>query len=302
MSETRSPLHADLVLVAVTLVAAAGWIFSKEALSGLPPLLFVGVRFLLAGVVLALFGWRQLRALDRSGWRGGFIIGFLFSLAMTMWIIGLQQTTHLGEGGFISSLGVVLVPLMGRLFFGERPPPTVWLAMALALVGFGFLSLGQGFHFEPSQWLFLATAVIFAFLVNMNGRVVRNVSPVALSAVQVSVVGFFALPLSLLFESWPTSVSAPILGWLLASALIATTLRFVLQLYGQSLTSPSHAALILMLEPMWIALTAAWWFGERMNGQQLVGCSLIFSALLLSRWRVVRDVTRDLLRRSLARH
>ena len=81
---------------------------------------------------------------------------------------------------------------------------------------------------------------------------------------------------------------------MLASTLIATTLRFFIQLYGQSLTTPSHASMILMLEPMWTAMLAAGWFGERMSAQQFVGCALIFSALVLSRWRVVRDVLKTL--------
>ena len=81
------------------------------------------------------------------------------------------------------------------------------------------------------------------------------------------------------------------------AALIATTLRFFTQLYGQSLTTPSHAAVILMLEPMWTAMLAAWWYGERMSNLQFVGCALIFSALVLSRWRVLRDVLKAILRR-----
>ena len=60
-------------------------------------------------------------------------------------------------------------------------------------------------------------------------------------------------------------------------------LRFLLQLLGQSLTTPSHAALIMMLEPVWTALAAAWWFGETMSALQLVGCGLIFMALVVSR-------------------
>jgi len=80
----------------------------------------------------------------------------------------------------------------------------------------------------------------------------------------------------------------------LASAILATTLRFFVQLRGQSLTSASHAAVILMLEPMWTALVAAWWFGETMSAQQFLGCALIFSALVLSRWRWVRDLLRSL--------
>ncbi len=297
MSEVRHPLKADLLLVCATLVAAAGWIFSKESLAGLPPLLFVGVRFLLAGLVLMAFSWPQLRLLDRAGWRGSLIVGALFTLAMVLWIKGLEHAIHLGEGAFISSLGAVLVPVVARLFFGEHPPRIAWVAMPVAMMGFACLSLEHGFRFEPGQWLFLAAALVFAVLINLNGRVVRTVSPLALSTVQVMMVGVLVLPLSALSEAWPEAVSTPVLGWVLASALIATTLRFFTQLYGQSLTTPSHASMILMLEPMWTAMLAAWWFGERMSGLQFVGCALIFSALVLSRWRVMRDLLRTVVAR-----
>lgn len=296
MSSGDHPLKADLLLVLATLVAAAGWIFSKEALAGMPPLQFVGVRFLLAGVVLAALGWNQLRALDRAGLRGSLLVGALFAVAMAFWIKGLEHARHLGEGAFISSLGIVLVPLIGRLFFGDRPPRLTWVAMPVALGGFACLSLEHGFRFEPGQWFFIAAAVVFAILLNLNSRVVRNVSPLALSAIQVSMVGGLMLPLSALTESWPDAVSTPVLGWLLASALIATTLRFFIQLYGQSLTTPSHAAVILMLEPMWTAIVAAWWFGERMTTLQFVGCGLIFAALVLSRWPWIRALMRTALK------
>nr|WP_286206674.1 DMT family transporter [Thauera linaloolentis] len=287
-------MEADLFLLLATLAAAAGWIFSKEALAGLPPLLFVGSRFLLAGVALAVFGWPQLRVLGRRGWRGALMVGALFALAMAFWISGLQHARHIGEGAFIASLGVVLVPLVGRLFFGERPPRMVWVSMPLALVGFACLSLEHGFRVEPGQWFFVAAAAVFAVLINLNGRVVHDVPALALSTVQVTTVGVLMLPLSAALETWPGAVQAPVLGWLLGSALFATTLRFFAQLHGQSLTTPSHAAVILMLEPMWTALAAAWWFGERMGALQFFGCTLIFSALVLSRWRVVRDVLRML--------
>lgn len=198
MSSGDHPLKADLLLVLATLVAAAGWIFSKEALAGMPPLQFVGVRFLLAGVVLAALGWNQLRALDRAGLRGSLLVGTLFAMAMAFWIKGLEHARHLGEGAFISSLGIVLVPLIGRLFFGDRPPRLTWVAMPVALGGFACLSLEHGFRFEPGQWFFIAAAVVFAILLNLNSRVVRNVSPLALSAIQVSMVGGLMLPLSAL--------------------------------------------------------------------------------------------------------
>lgn len=290
MQSADSHLKADLLLLLVTLLAAAGWVFSKEALAGLPPLLFIGVRFLLAGLLLAVFGWRQLGALPRRGWLQSILVGTLFAVAMGFWIMGLANASHLGEGAFISSLGIVLVPVLARFLFGHKPPRSTWAAIPMALLGFAFLSLEHGFRVEPGQWWFFAAALTFALVFVTNSHVVRQVPVLALGTVQLTMVGVLILPLSWLFESWPGSVAPPVLAWALASALLATTMRFIVQLQAQGMTTPSHAAVILMLEPMWTAIVAAWWFGESMSLIQFVGCGLIFLALVVSRWSWIRGL------------
>ena len=92
---------------------------------------------------------------------------------------------------------------------------------------------------------------------------------------------------SSLLETWPSAISGNVIGWLLASILIATSLRFSLQTYGQGLAPVSHAALIMVLEPVWTTLAASFWFEESMAAAQMTGCGLIFSALLISRWRLL---------------
>ena len=52
--------QSDLLLVLVTVLSALSWIFSREAVQLMPPLLFMCLRFLLAGSLLALLGRRQL--------------------------------------------------------------------------------------------------------------------------------------------------------------------------------------------------------------------------------------------------
>ena len=59
-SVKQAPWQADALLLLVTALAAGGWIFSKEALAGMPPLLFIGTRFLLAGLILLGFAWPTL--------------------------------------------------------------------------------------------------------------------------------------------------------------------------------------------------------------------------------------------------
>ncbi|MDW7745226.1 DMT family transporter, partial [Halomonas sp.] len=155
----RSPLRADLLLLLVTLLAAAGWIFSKEALAGMPPLLFIGTRFLIAGAILALFALPALRRLSLADWRRATGVGLIFSAAISLWVLGLHHSRHLGESAFINSLGILLVPAVARLLFGDRPPRTTWIALPVALVGFMLLSLNAGFRIEPGQWLIAGSAL-----------------------------------------------------------------------------------------------------------------------------------------------
>ncbi len=290
MSEptVRAPLRADLLLLLVTLLAASGWIFSKEALNGMPPLLFIGSRFLLAGLILAAFAMPVLRRLSRGDLILGAGVGLLFSAALTFWIFGLHHSDHLGESAFINSLGILLVPVVARLLFGDRPPRTTWIALPIALVGFGLLSLNAGFRVEPSQWLIAGAAVLFSLLINTNSRVVHRLPALPLTVLQLITVGIVLSLVSLAVEPWPTYLSGTTLGWLAASVLLASTLRFFLQVHAQGLTTPSHAAVILMLEAVWTALLAAAWYRETMTALQFAGCGLIFAALLINRWYWVR--------------
>lgn len=287
----RAPWQADALLLLVTLMAAGGWIFSKEALMGMPPLLFIGTRFLLAGAILLGFAWPALRRLPARRVRRGLLVGLLFSVATGFWIMGLNYSQHLGESAFITSLGILLVPVIGMLF-GETPPRTTWIALPVALTGFGLLSLNAGFRVEVSQLLMVCAALGFALLINVNTRVVRNVPALPLTTLQLLAVGAVLTLMSLLFERAPVALDTAILGWLLASVVLSSSLRYFLQIKAQGMTTPSHASVILMLEAVWTALIAAWWFGETMTALQLTGCSLIFLALLINRWYWVRKVLR----------
>jgi len=286
----RAPWQADALLLLVTLLAAGGWIFSKEALAGMPPLLFIGTRFLLAGLMLTLFAWPALRRMPARRIRRGAFVGLLFSAAIAFWVLGLEHSTHLGESAFIHSLGILLVPIVARLLFGDRPPRTTWVALPVALIGFVFLSLNAGFSVEASQLFMVCSALCFALLINVNTRVVRNLPPLPFATLQLLVVGGVLTLLSLLTERETLNLSPTILGWFLASVLFASSLRFYVQIKAQSMTTPSHAAVILMLEAVWTALLAGWWFSETMTLLQLMGCGLIFTALLINRWYWVRQV------------
>lgn len=282
-------LKADFLLVIVTLLAAISWMFSKEALAEMPPLLFIGSRFLLAGVFLAVFSQRSLIGLNPRQWLASAQVGVLFGLSMCLWIFGLFYAKNLGEGAFITSIASILVAPISFFIFKAKVERSNWLALPIALLGLALLSLQNGFRPEASQLFFLAAAILLSLTFILNGRAAARMSAAALTAISLSFVGVIAILISATVEQWPEQTTFSMLQWLILSALIGTAARFLLQTYAQGLTTPSHAAVIMILEPIWTALIAAAWFNERMSLLQLIGCSLIFAALIINRWSNIQS-------------
>lgn len=296
---------SDLLLVVVTLMAAISWMFSKEAVLLMPPLMFMALRFLLAGSVLAVIAYPSLRKLNTDQVKRSVGVGMVFGVAMSCWVMGLFHATHVGEGAFLVSLGVVIVPVIARVVFKEEQPLSTWFAIPVAVAGLALLSLKNGFRPEVGQLFFVVAAFIFALYFTLNTRAAnqrtvtnrrgetvekQRVPALPLTSIALLTVGTVTLVESTLLEPWtPTleNFSGILALWILASAVIGTAGRFLLQTYAQSLSTHSHGVVILVLEPVWVALFAAGWFSESMAGTQLAGCGLIFMALLINRWGVI---------------
>jgi drug/metabolite transporter (DMT)-like permease len=280
-------LKADAALVLVTLLASSGWLFSHHALRGLPPLLFLGIRFFSAGLILSAFGGRELAALrgDLPGLRRCLLTGAVLGVAMVCWIFGLHLTTEMGVGAFISSLGVIMAPLVAGALFRARIVRSTWLAAFVASLGMACLALQKGMTVHLADLFFFASALGFSLQFTLNSRFAGRVPVMPLVAIQLMVVGVMALAGALLFEQWPRWIDATTWLWVGMSVLSATCLRFFLQIWAQGRTPLSHAAFIMTLEPIWAALFAAIWLDERMRPIQFFGCLLILLALLISRWR-----------------
>lgn len=296
---------SDLLLVVVTLMAAISWMFSKEAVLLMPPLMFMALRFLLAGSVLAAIAWPSLRRLSLDQAKRSAGVGLVFGVAMSCWVMGLFHATHVGESAFLTSLGVVIVPVIARLVFREEQPLSTWLAIPVAVGGLALLSLKNGFRPEIGQLFFVGAAFIFALyftlntraanqrtVVNRRGETVEKhrVPALPLTSIALLTVGVVTLIESTVLEPWtPTldNFSGMLAMWIIASAVIGTAGRFLIQTYAQSLSAHSHGVVILVLEPVWVALFAAGWFSETMSATQLAGCGLIFLALLINRWGVI---------------
>jgi drug/metabolite transporter (DMT)-like permease len=278
-------LKADLTLFIISIIWGSAFVAQRVAGQLGSVYLFNGARYVLAGLVVLPFALSVRRSGRASGkippeqYQWMTVAGVLLFMAAALQQVGMIYTTA-GNAGFITSLYVVLVPIM--LLFGWREKPH-WLALvAVVLAGVGafLLSTGGRFEFRRGDVLELAGALFWALHVSLLGKFAYKFESMSFSVGQLLVCGILNLLLGMFVER-------PVFTWSLAGAAIYTAafslgLCYTLQVWAQRHTPPADAALILSLESVFAVLAGWLLLSERLTGIQISGCLLIFFAVGLS--------------------
>ncbi|WP_394211840.1 DMT family transporter [Enterovibrio calviensis] len=276
--------RASLILLVATVLAAWGWIFSKEAIQGMPPFGFIGLRFILASLCILPFCFGKLKVVNRGDLTRAAGVGCVLACAILFWIFAMSVSTSLGEGAFIMSLSMLIVPPVAWLLYKQAPPRIFWFSMPIAVVGLALLSLGGvGWQLSPSQIWFLLAALFLAVHFNLNNRYAQRIPTLVLTCVQLFSTGVVATIASLLTETWPDTIPPTVWGWFTLSVLVATSLRYLMQTLGQKGASAANAAIIMILEPVWTVILSVVWYHESMPAHKIAGCALILLSLLVYR-------------------
>ncbi|MGL6417467.1 DMT family transporter [Aeromonas allosaccharophila] len=283
----RTPL---LLMVLVTLLAAAGWLFSKEAIRELPPAAFIGSRFLLAALLLLPLAWLREPPPTRAQLLRAAGCGTLLGASLLLWVTAISQSDALGSGAFIMSVATLMAPLAAWAAFRAKPGRHYWLTLPIAIAGLLLLSSNThwgGDHTEQtgvslSLFWFLAAATTLGIQLAVHRHFAQSIAPTWLTCIQLAMTGLLGTLLSLLTEQWPEGgISHGIWGWFAASVLIATTLRYWLLTHALSKMTTAHAALMMLLEPVWTLLLSTLFYNEPLGGAKLVGAGLVLGALVL---------------------
>lgn len=280
----------EIALFVGTLLAAVGWFFSKFALADFPPVTFIALRFFMAGLLFLPFAWQGIRQFSRIQWGMAIAIGGCFTLNLMTWIFALNQSQALGEGAFVMSLSLLIAPLIAWLLFQHRPARPFWWALPCAISGLYCLTAGQGGQsFSAATGLFLCSALALAFYVALLNQFAKQIAPLPLTTILLLTVGISGSLYASMTETWSWTARWQGWGWLAASIVIATNLRFFIQTFGQRHCSMAAAAMIMLLEPVWTLLFSLWWLNEGLSWQKGLGCVLILMSLAIYRlptWRV----------------
>lgn len=272
-------LKADLWLLLCTFLWGATFSAVRDAMVYVSPFLWLGLRFLIGGLVLLPFCWRYLRVLDSAGWRDGIILGVFMFAGFAFQTAGLVHTTA-SRSAFITGLAVVLVPPAAVLFLRSRLDLWQVFGVALASAGLYLLSRPTAGGFNLGDLYTAFCALCFAIVVVLVQKYTDRHHPLALIMVQIVatvVLASFSLGLA---ETPRFAWSPSLVPDIIVTSLLATAGSLVIQFYWQRRTTPVRAAIIYTLEPVFAAGFAYFLLGERLAGPAWLGAGLIMMGML----------------------
>ena len=282
------------MLLITAMAWGSGFAIRKMGAEVIPPMTFNALRELLGAVFLLPLLMHSLKAskyFDKSQNRhgvlefrrkkaikGGIYCGALFTVASMLQSLGLA-TVSAGKSGFITSLYVVLTPIVG-LLVGNKIKKKSALCIVIALIGFGFLSLGEGLGgIGVGDVLLLCGAVGFAAHIVTVNMFSDKSNGIIIAVLQMLFLGIVGLAISIPIEHPEISQFIACIPALVLCAFVTCTIGNTAQIVGQRFTDATSAALIMGLESVFSVVFGAIILGEMMPMRELFGCLLIFIAV-----------------------
>ncbi len=283
MSRQPSRPLAEFLLVTVTLFWGGTFPLVKEAIVDLPVMSFLWVRFLLAAILLLLFAGRRIFTL---GWRGvgrGILLGTLLFLSYLFQTWGLAQTSSTNTG-FLTGLNVIWVPLLAGPLLLKPPAFGAKIGVGLALCGLFLLTWQPSWSVNPGDALVLLCSIFVALHILGLDALTEGFDGRALTFVQVTTMAIWSLLGSLAYEpvTWPRSWPFELVLALVVTAVFATVYAFWVMTSFQRLTTPTRAALIYTLEPVFAAFFSILLLNEQLSSLAWFGGGLIVLGMIIA--------------------
>ena len=277
----------EVALVAITAVWGSTFLLVHWAMEHSGPWFFVGIRFLVAGLISVVIFRRSLRGIRWRDIGAGAAIGVMIHLGYGLQTVGLQ-TIDSSTSAFITAMYVPLVPFAQWAVFRRRPPVMAFVGAGLAFVGLLLIAGPDALTFTlgPGEFATMISTLPIAAEIILISFFATRVDLGRVTIVQLltaGVLGILTMPVvgeGVPAFSWVWVGAAIGLG--AASCLIQLTMN-----WAQKSVSPTRATIIYAGEPVWAAVVGRI-AGERLPVTALIGGGLVVLGILASELKLVR--------------
>ncbi len=285
-------MGSSFLLFLAAFIWGVAFVAQSVGMDYMGPCTFNGVRFLMGSVVLmplVIFRRRKKRAENGKGQEtgkdrksvvaGGICCGLVLCFASLCQQVGILYTT-VGKAGFITTLYIIIVPIMG-IFLKKKVSGKVWIGALLAAFGMYLLCMSERLALSRGDAYVFICAILFSIHILVIDYFSPKVDGVELSCIQFLTAGIICSGLALLLEKPVLQNFIDGMIPLAYAGIMSCGVAYTLQVVGQKDTDPTIASLILSMESV-ISVLAGWVIlGQELNSRELFGCALVFGAVIL---------------------
>lgn len=285
--------HTGAVLTAllVTFLWSTSWILIKQGLHELPPLLFAGLRYGIAALVLVPWLWarrKEVRAISSRQWLNVALLGiFFYALTQGGQFLTLNYLDAIPFSLMLNGSSI-LVALAGIFVLREIPTRFQWIGILVflggALLYFSPLSSLQG---SAIGFVFAALTVCANAVASLLGRSINResaASPLVVTALSMGIGAALLLAVGGAIEGVP-ALSAKSWGIIMWLAIVNTALAFTLWNRSLCVLTAVESSTINSTMLAQIAFLALIFLGETISLSELIGLAIAVTGVMIVQWK-----------------
>ena len=282
-------MKSNLMLLLCAMIWGSAFVAQSKGMDHIGPWTFNAMRSIIGGLTLLLLmplldKVRNVKKEEITNkkelLKGGILCGVVLCFASFFQQKGIQFTT-IGKAGFLTALYTIAVPVLG-IFIGKKTRPLVWICVVISVIGFYFLSMQGSFTLGTGDGLVLAGSLLFAIHILVIDYFSPKTDGVRLSCIQFFTAGMISLVPMFLFEQPSFYAVIQAASPILYAGVLSSGAGYTLQIVGQKGADPAVASLLLSLESVFAAISGFLFLHQVLSGRELLGCTLIFIAIILS--------------------
>ncbi|MEG1222028.1 MAG: DMT family transporter [Anaerovoracaceae bacterium] len=285
----------NLLLLLTAFIWGSAFVAQSAGADLVGPLTFNAARYLISFIflviVIGVLGMKNKGAIEKSSEelasekknliRGGIACGVILCIASGLQQLGIEFTTA-GKAGFITSLYVVLVPILG-IFLGKKVRKLIWFCVVMAAVGLYFLSIPAGeFSIGKGDAIILICAICFSVHILVIDYFSPKTDGVKMSCLQFLVAALLSGIFAVFTETIVLGDLMEAIVPLLYAGVLSGGVGYTLQIVAQRDTEPAIASLILSLESVFAVICGVILLNESLSIREFAGCAIMFIAIILA--------------------
>lgn len=298
-------LRNSCLLVITALIWGVAFVAQSSGGDAIGPYSFNCIRSLIGGIVLLpvihfmdKFRIDKRKPISKRDWRtlikGGVSCGIILCLASNFQQHGINMGTPVGKAGFLTACYILMVPILS-IFLKKKCSWNIWVGVLLTIGGLYLLCLDERLTLHLSDVFVLICAFIFSLHILVIDHFSPKVDGVRMACIQFFVCGILtAIPMTVAeiipgFTVWFRSFCS----WnawipILYAGVCSCGIAYTLQIIGQQDVNPTVASLLMSLESVFSVLAGWFLLHEALSNQEVLGCAIIFVAIVLAQIPVKR--------------